>query len=322
MSLGQTFQGRASLKDVVGGVLTKTDSKRAGILGPMRLPFLVLNPACVALGAATAHYSGHSLNVLNLILAFVGALCAHISVNALNEYHDFESGLDFNTQRTPFSGGSGTLPSNPHMARFALLAGILGLVIAALIGIYFVWVVGIGLLPLGLTGLLLLIAYTKWLTRNPFLCLVAPGLGFGPCMVMGTHFALAGAYSWTAFTASLVPFCLVSDLLLLNQFPDVEADQAIGRKHLPIVIGRQSSVFVYTALLVGAYAAIFMGYLIGLFPFQGLIALSTVFLALPAIGGIVRHAGNIPKLLPYMGMNVILNIATPILLAIGLFLGS
>ncbi len=299
-----------------------SDSKYASILGPMRLPFLVLNPACVALGAATAHYSGYSLDFWSLILAFVGAICAHISVNALNEYHDFKSGLDFNTQRTPFSGGSGTLPKNPGMARYALITGILCLVIAALIGIYFLWIVGIGLLPLGLTGLLLLIAYTKWLTKSPFLCLIAPGLGFGPCMVMGTHFALTGAYSWTAFTASMIPFFLVSDLLLLNQFPDVEADQAIGRKHLPIVIGRQRSVSVYTALLVGAYAAILMGYLMGLFPFQALIALVTTFLALPVIGGVARHFSNIPKLLPYMGMNVVLNIATPILLAIGLLLGS
>jgi len=301
---------------------TMTDSTYASILGPMRLPFLALNPACVTLGAATAYYSGHSLDYWHLILVFAGAICAHISVNTLNEYHDFESGLDFNTQRTPFSGGSGTLPKNPDMARYALLAGILGVAIAALIGIYFLWIMGIGLLPLGLTGLLLLIAYTKWLTKSPFLCLVAPGLGFGPCMVMGTHFALAGAYSWTAFTASMVPFFLVSDLLLLNQFPDVEADQAIGRRHLPIVIGCQRSVSVYTVLLAGAYAAILVGYLLGLFPFQALIALVTAFLALPVIGGVSRHAGNIPKLLPYMGMNVLLNIATPILLAIGLFLGS
>jgi 1,4-dihydroxy-2-naphthoate octaprenyltransferase len=141
-------------------------------------------------------------------------------------------------------------------------------------------------------------------------------------MVMGTHFALTGSYSLTAFTASLVPFCLVSDLLLLNQFPDVEADKTIGRRHLPIVIGRQGSVYIYTILLVGAYAAVVVGYLCGLLPIQALIALISAFLALVAIRGVARYAGNIPKLLPYMRMNVILNITTPILLAIGLFLGS
>jgi 1,4-dihydroxy-2-naphthoate octaprenyltransferase len=295
--------------------------KYANIFGPMRLPFLILNPACVALGAATANFSGRSINPWHLILVLIGAICAHISVNALNEYDDFKSGLDFKTQRTPFSGGSGTLPQNPDMARYALVTGMISLVIAALIGIYFLWIVGAGLLPFGLSGLLLLVAYTKWLTKSPLLCLIAPGLGFGPCMVMGTHFALAGVYSWTAVMASLVPFCLVSDLLLLNQFPDIEADQSIGRRHLPIVIGRLGSVVVYTALLIGAYAAVLVGYLTGVFPFQSLLALATLLLALPIIGGIFRYSGDIPKLLPYMGMNVVINIATPVFLAVGLFLG-
>ena len=49
---------------------------------------------------------------------------AHLAVNMLNEYFDFKSGLDFKTQRTPFSGGSGTLPANPHLARQALTTAI------------------------------------------------------------------------------------------------------------------------------------------------------------------------------------------------------
>jgi 1,4-dihydroxy-2-naphthoate octaprenyltransferase len=287
----------------------------------MRLPFLLLNPACVALGTATALYSARSINYWHLLLVFFGAVCAHISVNALNEYHDFKSGLDFHTERTPFSGGSGTLPQNPDKAHVARLTGLTGFGITTLIGLYFLYARGIGLLPLGLAGLLLLVAYTKWLTRNPFFCLIAPGLGFGTCMVMGSHFALTGTYSWTAFTASLVPFFLVSDLLLLNQFPDVTADQSIGRRHLPIVIGRKASALFYSGLLLGAYAAIIVGWLLGFFPIHGLLALISAVLAVPTILGVVRFADDVPRLLPYMGMNVILNIATPILLAIGLLMG-
>ena len=298
------------------------NSKLGSPLGPMRLPFLVLNPACVALGAATAYYSGQPIHLGHLALAFIGAICAHISVNALNEYDDFKSGLDFKTQRTPFSGGSGTLPENPHMARSALLTGVISLIVAALIGIYFLRVVGVGLLLPGVTGLFLLVAYTKWLTRNSVLCLIAPGLGFGPCMVMGTHFALTGSYTLAALIASIVPFCLVSDLLLLNQFPGVEADKSIGRKHLPIVIGRHASAYIYAVLLAGGYAAIVVGYLTGFFPVHALIALATILIALPAIRGAVLYADDIPKLMPFMGMNVIINIATPILLAVGLYFGK
>lgn len=295
---------------------------RAAIVGPMRLPFLVLPPACVALGAATAAWSGSKINLLYLFIAFVGAVSAHISVNALNEYDDFKSGLDFNTRRTPFSGGSGTLPAKPDKAHVAFITGMISLAITALIGIYFTYIRGLGLLPLGLLGLFIIVAYTRWLTRSPFLCLIAPGLGFGPLMVMGTDFVLNGSYSWTSFVASLVPFFLVSDLLLLNQFPDVEADREIGRHHLPIAIGKEASVKVYGAFLAAAYAAIVVGYLAGVLPSASLVALVSIVLAVSTVKGAARHAGDITKLIPYMGRNVVINIATPVLLAISLFVVS
>ena len=122
-------------------------AQKMALFGPMRLPFLVLPPACVLLGAGTAVWSNREINVLYLLLAFVGALSAHISVNALNEYDDFKSGLDFVTHPTPFSGGSGTLPKNPEKAHFALVTGLVTLVITAIIGIYFLYIRGMWLLP-------------------------------------------------------------------------------------------------------------------------------------------------------------------------------
>src|SRR4030042_4031996 len=107
------------------------------ILGPMLVPFLILTPACVFLGVATAIQSGAQINPLHVLLVLIGALCTHISVNAFNEYDDFKSGLDARTQRTPFSGGSGTLPAKPQMARTALVVALLGLGIIVLAGIYF-----------------------------------------------------------------------------------------------------------------------------------------------------------------------------------------
>jgi 1,4-dihydroxy-2-naphthoate octaprenyltransferase len=294
----------------------------AAIFGPMRLPFLVLVPACVVLGAATAAWTGSEINMFHLLLCLIGAVSAHISVNAHNEYSDFKSGLDFNTKPTPFSGGSGTLPEVPEKGHFALITGIVTLIVTAAVGIYFLYIIGLELLPLGVLGLIIVVVYTDWLTKSPFLCLIAPGLGFGPLMVMGTDFVLSGTYSPTAFVASLVPFFMVSDLLLLNQFPDVEADKGVGRRHLPIVIGVEDSVKVYIAFLWAAYAAVIIGGLSGMLPLYSFLALVTIALAIPTMKGVSKYAGDIPNLIPYMGKNVIINILTPALLAIGLFVAS
>jgi 1,4-dihydroxy-2-naphthoate octaprenyltransferase len=286
----------------------------------MRLPFLILTPACVMLGAASAVWSGSTINVFYLFLALLGAVSAHISVNALNEYDDFKSGLDLTTERTPFSGGSGTLPQYPDKAHVARITGWITLAITALVGIYFLYVWGMWLLPLGLLGLITIVAYTRFLTRSPLLCLIAPGIGFGPLMVMGTDFVLTGSYSWTAFVASIVPFFLVSDLLLLNQFPDLEADKGIGRRHLLIVAGRNVGVSVYGLFLAGAYVSIILGYLFGVLPFQGLLGLASVVIAVPTLRGVRKYADDIPNLIPYMGKNVVINILTPVMLSIGLFI--
>jgi len=290
------------------------------LLGPMRVPFLILAPACVLLGVATAFFASGMFHPWYAILAFIGGIAAHISVNALNEYFDFKSGLDLKTQRTPFSGGSGTLPAKPEMAHTALIIGLVSLAVAGLIGLYFTAVQGWGLLPLGLLGLVVIYVYTIWLTRLPILCLVAPGLGFGTLMVMGSHFAQNGSYTLASFVASLVPFFLVSNLLLLNQFPDVEADQSIGRKHFPIIAGRKVSSYIYTAFNAAAYLAILLGVIFKVLPVWSLLGLLTLVLAAPASLGAIRNANDLPKLAPAMGQNVLINILTPVLVAIGLFI--
>lgn len=272
------------------------------------------------LGIATAFWSGASLDPVIIILILAGALLAHTSVNALNEYHDFKSGLDLVTEATPFSGGTKTLPENPDKAHWALITGLVSLFLMACIGIYFVMERGPWLLPIGILGIIIIYTYTPLITRSPFLCLISPGLGFGPLMVMGTDFMLTGRYSLTAAVASLVPFFLVNNLLLLNQFPDVEPDRQFGRDHLLIRIGRKSGAVVYNVFLVLTYVSIIAGCLLKILPWGALLGMATVILAVPVMRGVVRHADDIPGLIPFMVKNVIINISTPVLVALGLFL--
>jgi 1,4-dihydroxy-2-naphthoate octaprenyltransferase len=138
-------------------------------------------------------------------------------------------------------------------------------------------------------------------------------------MVMGTDFILTGHCSRTAAWASLTPFFLVSDLLLLNQFPDVEADRQFGRDHLPIRIGRPLSAIVYIVFLILTYVSIIAGCLLKLLPPGALMGLVTLILAVPVMRGVVRHADDIPGLIPFMIKNVMINIGTPVFVALGLF---
>lgn len=289
-------------------------------LGLIRAPFLVLTPACIALGLACVYRITGAIPVFESALVLIGAMAAHISVNALNEYQDFHSGLDAQTQRTPFSGGSGVLPAHPELAPNALRIAAVGMLISIAVGVYFLQQRGMALLPLGLIGLFLVIAYTRWITRHPLLCLVAPGLGFGPLMVVGTCVALTGTYAPLAWVASLAPFFLVNNLLLLNQFPDVEADRSVGRKHLLVTAGAKQASRWYALQMLLAFATLIATVLIGIMPFGALLGLLPLVWVIPTVRGVLNHAENLELLMPAMGRNVLINLLTPVFMAIGMVL--
>ena len=294
------------------------------LLGPARAPFLTLPPVVTLLGLGVAMWrtGGEQVHYWYFLLALIGALAAHISVNALNEYSDYKSGLDALTQRTPFSGGSGALQAQPALAKKALWLGIISALVVLLIGVFFLWRWGWGIVPLGILGLIVVIAYTPLLSHVPLACLIAPGLGFGLLMVMGTDYVLTGSYSLAAFWASLVPFFLVNNLLLLNQFPDVEADRQVGRRHYPMVIGREKSAVLFGVQLALAYLALILGAALGYLPWLTLLGLLTVVIAIPTYKGVRAHADDIEQLIPFMGKNVLINLATPLLMAVGLIIAA
>ncbi len=286
-----------------------------------RPQFLLLTPACYVVGLGTASYVLGGFGRIHAgyaILAFIGALFSHVAVNVLNDYFDFRSGLDLRTRQTPFSGGSGILPQGLMSPKGVLAMGVVSLLIVTAIGLYNLMVRGWGLLPLGLLGFLTIVLYSPFITRTPPFCLLAPGLGFGPLMVMGTHFVLTGRYDWVAFSASLVPGFLVSNLLLINQFPDVEPDRSVNRRHLPIVIGRQTSSYVYALLALSAFGWVVAATVLGLFPTGALLALLPLPIAIVTIRAVIRNAENINALIPLLGNNVIYTLATPFLLGVGL----
>ena len=133
--------------------------------------FLLLSPASIFLGFAVASKHGFLIDYFDLSLVLIGAILAHISVNTLNEYEDFRSGLDAKTPKTPFSGGSGALVGYPAAANAVLSAAWLSLAACSAIGMYFVAKVGFPILMIGFLGVLIIVSYTRWLNRHAFLCL-------------------------------------------------------------------------------------------------------------------------------------------------------
>jgi 1,4-dihydroxy-2-naphthoate octaprenyltransferase len=260
------------------------------------------------------------------LLALAGGLLAHGAVNVLNDWHDHRSGLDFLTCPTPFSGGSGTLTRGLASPRQFLAIGMVCLAALLPIGAYLALNLGPAIIPLGLAGVALILAYTPALTRRPLTGLAAPGLGFGPTMVLGTYFAQTGQWGLAPLLAAAIPGVLASALLLLNQFPDRRADAAVGRRSYPIVHGVLPAGRIYAGLLATAYLVIVVGWVAGLWPAHAALGLLTLPLAVRTARGAGRWEAdweaNPGPHLQLLGHNVAIVLLTPMLVAAGIVLSG
>jgi 1,4-dihydroxy-2-naphthoate octaprenyltransferase len=284
-----------------------------------RPQFLLLSVVLAFLGTCIAWYDG-AFHLGYALLAFVGLLLAHISVNVLNDYFDYRSGIDLETRRTLFSGGSGILPAALLRPGQVLWLGLGSFLLAIPIGVYFVIARGWLLLPL------LLIAAACTLLYTPFILKLrwpewAPGLGMGSLPVLGAYFVQTGEYTIPVVIAAVPSGILVHNLLLLNEFPDTEADSKAGRKTLPITMGKAKAGIVYSVLTVALYVWIIAGVVAAEMPVLSLIALATFPFAIKAIKGALKPQ-QMDRLVPAMASNVLVVLLTQLLLGIGYILAG
>jgi 1,4-dihydroxy-2-naphthoate octaprenyltransferase len=283
-----------------------------------RPQFLLLSVVLAFLGVTIAWYDGY-FHLGYALLTFLGLLLVHISVNVLNDYFDYESGIDLEARRTPFSGGSGILPTARLKPKQVLWLGLGSLILAVPIGVYFTLTRGWDLLPLLVFGALCAVLYTPLITKLGF-PEWAPGAGMGTLPVLGAYFIQTTFYSFPAAIAAIPSGILVHNLLLLNEFPDVEADRNAGRKTMPILIGKTKAWVVYTALTLAVYLWIIAWVIAGVMPVFSLIALLTLPFAVRAIRGGRKHE-DMSRLVPAMADNVMVVLLTQFLLGVGYILG-
>ena len=300
-------------------------------MAQIRAPFLILAVFLVIIGLAFSvkypHTADFSFNWLHAALLVIGVLLSHISVNLFNEYSDFQTRIDFNTSRTPFSGGSGMITEGKTRPASVKTVGIFTLTIAALIGIYFAYVSHWFVIVFALIGAFSVLFYTNFLAKRVLGELFA-GLALGTFVVLGTYIAmtanpglpLAGLFPAEVIWISIPPGILTSLLLLINQFPDAEADKAGGRRHLVIRYGWKGASYIYTGGMFATFAIIVLMPIFGISSAWIYIALLPLPLAVKASVTAIKHGNDTGKLVPALGSNVMTVLLTDLLLAVAVFI--
>ena len=195
---------------------------------------LLLIASVYALGATAAIARGAPLAPARLGVGLASVLVVATSVHYANEYADVET--DRRTERTPFSGGSGALPTTGLSPRLALGAAI----VSALCGVGLVGVfLFTGHLPVGATVVLFAILVLGWMYSLPPMALAWNGLGEVDNAALGGVALPAFGYlvlAGRATPAAVLPFvplgCVVFCNLLATTWPDRAADAAVGKDTL------------------------------------------------------------------------------------------
>jgi 1,4-dihydroxy-2-naphthoate octaprenyltransferase len=284
-------------------------------MGVARGPFLLLPVTLVASGAAAAAWSG-AFSLLRTVVALVGLVVLHMAVNILNEWSDYRRGIDLETVRTPFSGGSGTLPDGLMRSRTALVSGLVTAAIGLAIGLWFLTEIGPVMLPVLVLGGVAVLLYTDLFARAG-VGEVFAGLGLGALPVAGTALVQEGWLPAAAVAAAFPAFCMTFNLLLLNEFPDESADRAGGRRNLVLMLGRRRAARVYVAAAVAVPVSLVVSVIAGWLPWPALAAVvPSALLVKPFAWALGDPEGPVP--LPALGANVVWNLATNAVLAVAL----
>jgi len=221
-------------------------------------------------------------------------------------------------RRTPFSGGSGILPARLLSPTQVLWLGLGAFLLAVPVGIYFVLVSGWQLLPLLLVAAFFILVYSPFILKRPWPEWVA-GAGLGALPVLGMYFVQMGAYTFPAVIASIPSALLVHNLLLLNEFPDAEADRQANRKTLPITIGKDKAAIFYAVVALAVYVWVIGWVAARVMPIWTLLALLTLPFTIKAING-ARHHDDPSRLMPGMASNVMAVLLTQLFIGIGYIL--
>ncbi len=279
----------------------------------IRIKFILASIIAVSNGIAISYWKTGSVDPGYALLTYFGIMCLHISVDLLNDYSDFKRGIDTNTKRTRYSGGTGVIPENLINPRLIYCVGIVFLILGGLTGLYFVTINGIVILILLSFAIISIYFYST--------NIVNAGLGElfvaikGCMIVMGSYYIQSDTIDLTSVFVGIIIGLLSAVVLLVTSFPDYEADKKSGRRTLVILSGKQNSVKIFAGLIVVTSGMIIGGAIFNLIPLFSTIGLLSIPFAVKAIYKLKRF--NEPsQLVSSMANSIIYSRICGLLLAI------
>jgi len=233
------------------------NSKIAVLFFASRPKFLTASAAGVLVGSALGFAVTGAFNPLLFVLALVAIMALHLGANMANDYFDHISGNDWaNRNPTPFSGGSRYIQKGILSPKEVLLAAGVLLMAGSAIGIVIVLLTkSVFILALGLIGLLGGFFYTAPPVKLGYRSVGEPIIGilFGLLPVYGSYYLQTKTIDAVVLLPAAIVGILIFLVILINDFPDVAADAAVGKKTFVVCFGISACIWIYRIVLLTSY---------------------------------------------------------------------
>ena len=227
-------------------------------LRELRAPFFTASIIPVLVGTALAYATAGIFQPLLFILALLAIVSLHAGANMANDYFDHLSRNDWiNRNVTSFSGGSQLIQQGLLPPTAVLIAAWVALTIGAITGLVIVLLTkSVFLLALGLTGLLGGYFYTADPIRLGYRAAGESviALLFGLLPVYGSYYLQTASFDLAPLFPGILIAILIFLVILINEFPDVQADREVNKKTLVVLFGERSAARIYKTVLLAGYA--------------------------------------------------------------------
>ncbi len=201
----------------------------------------------VLVGSALAINQGKFF-FLNSFIALICSFLIQIGTNLTNDLYDHLKGADTKQRKGPIRViASGLIETKEIKLAIVLCFGL-----TFILGLYLVYVTDWKIFVVGVLSIIAGLAYTA----GPF-PLAYNGLGdlfvflfFGIAGTMGTYYLHKMEISLLSFLVSIPVGALITNILIVNNYRDIEEDKQVNKKTLAVIFGKTFSQFEYTSLMV------------------------------------------------------------------------
>ncbi len=244
-----------------------------------RMPFT--SASILPVLAVGAYFTGAGdglFSVFQFVFTIIAIIIAHLAMNVLNDYFDVKDGTDEGNAEyfQQVSGGSRaielgliSLKGTSKLGGF-LLGIAMGIGSVLIYNIYTDWPQNFNAtIIITICGLFLGYFYTA----RPIRLVARRGLGelaiflaFGPLLTLGVGYAIfkgdfsASEHFINCLLLGIPLGLLTTNILLINEFPDMNSDAETGKNHLVVTFGKKASRWIYLVFLLLAVGSSFYMY--------------------------------------------------------------